>query len=116
MVERMTSDFKTLVNRYSTLSDELAAASKTMRELRSKARELGDNILEFMQKEGIDEVSLENGKLTRRVSKRTAPLTKELIAAELKKHVDESKLPEVIQNIMERRETSESATLKRLKN
>ena len=109
-------EFKALVLKYSSLSDELLAASKTMRELRAKAKELGENILEFMKREGVDEVAMENGKLTRKISKRTGPLTKELIAMELKKHVDEEKVPEVIQKIMDRRETNESASLKRLKN
>lgn len=108
-------DFDDLVKQYSALSDELTAASRTMRELRETARTLGDRILVYMQREGIDEVSMSNGKLTRATSKRTRPLTKDLIATELKKHVDEKRIPEVVQNIMDRRETSESVCLKRCK-
>jgi len=111
------SDFKALVTRYASLSDELAASSKTMRDLRARARELGESILDFMRKNEIDEVEVTgSGKLCRRVSRRTGPLSKELIAEELKSHVQPDRVPEVIEKIMGRRETTESTTLKRVKN
>ena len=110
-------EFNSLVKRYSSLSDELASSGKTMRELRKKAKDLGDSILEFMKKHDIDEVQVDGaGKLVRRTSKRTGSLTKDLIASELRAHVGEDKIPEVIERIMSRRETTESTSLKRSKN
>jgi hypothetical protein len=110
-------EFSKLVEKYTTLSDELAASGKTMRELRKKAKELGDSILDFMRKNDIEEVEVSgNGRLKRRISKRTAPLNKELIADELKTHVSPDEVPAIVERILLRRETTETTALKRLKN
>jgi len=110
-------EFKGLVSKYTTLSDELAASGKTMRELRKKAKELGDSILESMRKNDIEEVEVSgNGRLKRRISKRTAPLNKDLIADELRTHVPADEVPAIVEKILLRRETTESTSLKRLKN
>lgn len=110
-------EFKGLVAKYTALSDELAASAKVMRELRKKSKELGESILEFMRKNDIEEVEVSgNGRLKRRISKRTAPLNKELIADELRSHVPADEVPAIVEKILMRRETTESTSLKRLKN
>lgn len=112
----MSLEFNTLVSKYTTLSDELAASGKTMRELRKKAKELGDSILEFMKKNDIEEVEVSgNGRLKRKISKRTAPLNKDLIADELRAHVSADDVPAIVEKILLRREQTESTSLKRLK-
>jgi hypothetical protein len=110
-------EFKQLVEKYTTLSDELAASGKVMRELRKKSKELGESILEFMRKNDIEEVEVSgNGRLKRRVSKRTAPLSKDVIADELRAHVSPDEVPAIVEKILLRRETTETTALKRLKN
>ncbi len=81
-------DFEGLVKRYTSLSDNIKESSKTMRELRKKSNELGDAILEYMKKHDIEEAHVEGGgKLVRRVSRRTGPLSAQVLAAELKQHL-----------------------------
>jgi uncharacterized coiled-coil DUF342 family protein len=109
-------EFNKLVDKYTSLSDELTASSKTIRELRAKAKTLGESILEFMKNNDIEEVEVAGkGKLSRKTSKRTGPINKDLIAEELRAHLPPGSVPEIIDKIMNRRETSESTTLKRVK-
>lgn len=109
-------DFEGLVKRYTSLSDNIKESSKTMRELRKKSNELGDAILEYMKKHDIEEAHVEGGgKLVRRVSRRTGPLSAQVLAAELKQHVPEERIAAVIERMMARRETSEYTTLRRTK-
>ena len=109
-------EFDELVGRYTSLSDELTASAKTIRELRAKAKTLGESILEFMKTHDIEEVEVAGkGKLSRKTSKRTGPINKDLIADELRAHVPPNAVPGIIDKIMNRRETSESTTLKRVK-
>lgn len=109
-------EFNKLVERYTTLSDELTSSAKTIRELRAKAKTLGESILEFMKNNDIEEVEVQGkGRLSRKISKRTGSLNKDLIAEELRAHVPPSAVPAIIDKIMSRRETTESTTLKRIK-
>lgn len=116
MADQAKTEFNSLVTKYTGLSDELTASAKTIRELRSKAKALGESILEFMKKHNIEEVDVAGrGKLTRKISKRTGPINKDLIADELRAHVSADAVPLIIDKIMSRRETTENTCLKRVK-
>lgn len=108
-------DFKDAVKAYIDMHDQLADASKQLREIRKKKAELADVIVAFMKANDIDECSLQDGKLIRRQAKRLEPLKKEHILGELSKVVGQNKAEDVLVNIFSQRAVCEKDTLTRTK-
>lgn len=107
--------FRDAVKAYIEIHDELARSAKQMRELRKQKDHIGDTVLDWMRKNGIDECELADGKLVRRISKRTEGLKKDFIVNELKSLYggDEAKALASLQNIMSMRSVTEKDTLSR---
>lgn len=113
-VRNDTSDFKETVNAYIELHDEIARSSKHLRELRKKKDALGDLVLQFMRSNRIDECELPDGKLVRKVSKRTSTLKKEMVFSELQRITgNEERAVESLQNIFNMRQIVEKEILTR---
>lgn len=107
------SDFKEAVKAYCAVNDEIVAAGKKIRELRKQKDTVGEVILAFMRNNSIDVCELPDGKLTRRVSKRTETLKKEHILKELASVLDDARALNVVNNIFANRAVVEKDTLTR---
>lgn len=114
----MDDHFKELVRTYILLHDEITASSKTLRDLRRKKDDIGDNILVTMRNAGIDECALQDGKLTRHTSRRVASLSKDHIKDELRNALggDETKVADVMTNMYNKRAVEVKESLKRTVN
>lgn len=110
-----SEQFKTAVKEFAELSDELTEASKAVRELRKRKLELGEEILEIMRTEDIDELQLADGKLVRRQAKRTEPLTREKIQTHLRKSLPATDADNAVENMYGAREIVVKDALSRRK-
>lgn len=111
-------EFRNCVRMYVELNDEISTSSKHLSELRKKKEAIGELILGFMKHNNIDACELQTGgKLVRKESKRTAPLNKEHILAELLHLVgqDSTRAQTCLQNIYDKRGVTVTETLTRTK-
>ena len=87
------------------VSNQIDAAMKQLREVKKKKAELGATIVEWMRKNGYNEVALgDNGKLVRRESKRTEGLKPDHILAELRREIGDGRAEDLLKTINSRRE------------
>ena len=108
-------DFRELAKTYAALHDEIAQASKAMKELKKQKDGIGEHILRFMKEHVLDECQLPDGsKIVRKTSKRTGALKKELIMEELVALTgDEARATSALNNIMSKREVIEKDVISR---
>jgi hypothetical protein len=114
----MSDDFKAAVEAYINLHDEIARSSKQMRELKKQKDKVGEVILQWMKTQDVDACELSDGKLVRKVSKRTEGLKKEHVLSELVKllHGDEAAATMSLNNIFSNRSIAEKEILTRTTN
>ena len=62
--------FKNAVQEYIAVHDQLAEASKQLKDVRAKKTELAELIIDFMKNNEIDECALQDGKLLNIFNKR----------------------------------------------
>jgi Family of unknown function (DUF5760) len=107
-------DFNSTVKAFITLHDEIAKSAKQMRELKKQKDLLGVVILKYMRTEELDQCELADGKLSRRISKRTEGLKKEYVYEELVRLAgNENGANEALNNINSRRGIKEVEVLSR---
>ena len=107
-----SEEFKNAVTAYVELHDEIAGASKQLRELKQQKEAVGQIILGWMKKNAVDECDLPEGKLVRKTSTRTEGLKKEMVMEELKKLTgDEARASASLQNIFGMRSICEKEVL-----
>ena len=112
----MSEDFKAAVSAYLELHDEIDRLGKQAKELRKQKEIVGATILGWMKTNELDECELPDGKLVRKISKRTETMKKEYIMAELSKLTgSEAGATAVINNIDAHREIIETEVLSRTK-
>jgi hypothetical protein len=108
-------EFKDAVKAYIDMHDRLADASKQLRDIRKKKKELSEVIVEYMRKNEIDGINIKDGKLLRKTSKRLEPLKKEHILSELSKSVGETQAENILVGIFSNRAVTNTDTLRRTK-
>lgn len=111
-------EFRNCVRTYVELNDEISASSKHLSEIRKRKEAIGELILGFMKHNNIDACELQTGgKLVRKESKRTSPLNKELILAELMQLAgqDSTRAQSSLQNLYDKRSVTVTETLTRTK-
>ena len=108
-------EFRDAVKAYIDMHDQLTEASRSLRDIRKKKKELADVIVEYMRKNDIDGINVKDGKLLRKQTKRLEPLKKEHIMAELTKAVGETKADDILVNIFSKRNVTNKDTLRRTK-
>lgn len=115
MADSVDPEFRDAVKAYIDMHDQLTEASKSLRDIRKKKKELADVIVEYMRKNDIDGINVKDGKLLRKQTKRLEPLKKEHIMAELAKAVGETKADDILVNIYSKRNVTNKDTLRRTK-
>lgn len=111
----MADDLKAAVEAYIQLHDEINKSNKQLRELKKQMQGVGDVILKWMKSQAVDVCELSDGKLVRKVSKRTESLKKEHVLEELKKLTkgDEAAATVSLNNIFANRAVAEKEVLTR---
>ena len=99
---------------YIEIYDEIMKVTKEIREMRRKGSELSKAILQFMQKNKIDEFQLSDGKLCRRKSKKMQSLQKDHIIDTLKSALgSQERVDQIFNEMNANRKTIESESLRR---
>lgn len=106
-------EFRDAVKSYIDMHDRLAEASKQLRDIRKQKKELALVIVEYMRKNDIDGINVQDGKLLRKQSKRMEPLKKEHILEELTKTVGDAQAENILLNIISKRAVNHTDTLTR---
>lgn len=107
--------FEELVRSYVELDDQIKQASKDMKTLKDKKKELDGTITDYMKLNNIETVNITGGKLKVYTSKVKTPINKEHIFDVLASKLDEKKATDITDYIMENRQTEEKEVLKRTK-
>jgi hypothetical protein len=113
MASEVDPEFRDAVKSYIDMHDQLAEASKHLRDIRKRKKELSQVIVEYMRKNDIDGINVQDGKLLRKQSKRVEPLKKEHILEELTKTVGDSQAENILLNIFSKRSVLHTDTLTR---
>lgn len=107
----------TAVKNWVAIDDELKEISKIAKDLRSKKKELEENILNFMKKYDHETIDITNGKLKRNVSQSVKPINEDLILNTLTDCIKDPTQAQIITNLIKsKREVVEKVNLKRLGN
>lgn len=107
--------FEELVRSYVELDDQIKQASKDVKFLKDKKKELDVSITDYMKLNNIEQVNITGGKLKVYTSKVRAPINKDHILDVLSSKLDEKKALDITEYIMDNRQTEEKEVLKRTK-
>ena len=110
-MDASTQIFKESVKEFVDIHNQLAEASKSLKEVRKKKNELAEVILDFMQKNDYEVCASGNMKLVKRDSKRQSSLKDEYILAAVKEMYGDIDANKLMENISSRREVVFKPTL-----
>ena len=113
---QVSYDFKNKIVRWVKLDDDLRKIRETIKEINDEKKQSEEYILSYLDNIGQSEIAIDNGKLTKQVSKSQAPLKKENIQKALNDIVkDDNKASIMADHILKSRETKEKVSLRRVK-
>jgi hypothetical protein len=113
---QVSNDFKNKIVRWVKLDDDLRKIRETVKEINDEKKQSEEYILSYLDNIGQAEIAIDDGKLTKQVSKSQAPLKKENIQKALNDIVkDDNKASMMAEHILKSRETKEKISLKRVK-
>ena len=103
--------FKESVREYVDIHKQLADATKSLAQVRRKKQELGDLIVNFMEKNNYEVATSSGAKLFRRESKRKEGLKEDMIFNAVKELFGEPEANKVMDSISSKRETTTKTSL-----
>jgi len=113
---QVSNDFKNKIVRWVKLDDDLRKIRETVKEINDEKKQAEEYILSYLDNIGQSEIAIDDGKLTKQVSKSQAPLKKENIQKALNDIVkDDNKASMMAEHILKSRETKEKISLRRVK-
>lgn len=113
---QVSNDFKNKIVRWVKLDDDLRKIRETIKEINDEKKQSEEYILSYLDNIGQSEIAIDNGKLSKQVSKSQAPLKKENIQKALNDIVkDDNKASIMADHILKSRETKEKVSLRRVK-
>ena len=114
--KQVSAEFKQKIVRWVKLDDDLRKIRETTKEINDEKKQSEEFILAYLDNIGEKEIGINDGKLTKHVSKSQEPLKKENIQKALNDIVkDESKAGTMADYILKSRQTKEKISLKRIK-
>ena len=114
--KQISEEFKQKIVRWVKLDDDLRKIRETTKEINDEKKQSEEYILAYLDNIGEKEIGINDGKLTKHVSKSQEPLKKENIQKALFDIVkDESKSGIMADHILKSRQTKEKVSLKRIK-
>lgn len=105
--------FKEAVRTYVELHDEIVRCGKDLRELKKKKNDLSKAIIEFMNRNGIDEFQVPDGKLQRQQRTRKEGMKNEYVLECLRQSLGDEKAAALIEAIDAQRNTVQTEFLRR---
>jgi len=112
----VSNDFKNKIIRWVKLDDDLRKIRETVKEINDEKKQAEEYILSYLDNIGQSEIAIDDGKLTKQVSKSQAPLKKENIQKAINDIVkDDNKSSIITDHILKSRETKEKISIKRVK-
>ena len=113
---QVSNDFKNKIVRWVKLDDDLRKIRETVKEINDEKKQAEEYILSYLDNIGQSEIAIDDGKLTKQVSKSQAPLKKENIQKALYDITkDDSKASMMADYILKSRETKEKVSIRRVK-
>ena len=113
---QVSNDFKNKIVRWVKLDDDLRKIRETIKEINDEKKQSEEYILSYLDNIGQSEIAIDDGKLSKQVSKSQAPLKKENIQKAINELVnDDSKASIMADHILKSRETKEKVSLRRVK-
>ena len=113
---QVSNDFKNKIVRWVKLDDDLRKIRETVKEINDEKKQAEEYILSYLDNIGQSEIAIDDGKLTKQVSKSQAPLKKENIQKALFDITkDDSKASMMAEYILKSRETKEKVSIRRVK-
>jgi hypothetical protein len=113
---QVSNDFKNKIVRWVKLDDDLRKIRETVKEINDEKKQSEEYILSYLDNIGQSEIAIDDGKLTKQVSKSQAPLKKENIQKALFDITkDDSKASMMADYILKSRETKEKVSIRRVK-
>jgi len=103
-MDASTQIFKESVKEFVDIHNQLAEATKSLREVRKKKEELAQVILDFMDKNNYEVCASGNMKLIKRDSKRQSGLKDEIILEAIKEMFGDVDANKLMENISSKRE------------
>ena len=114
--KQVSEEFKQKIVRWVKLDDDLRKIRETTKEINDEKKQAEEYILAYLENIGEKEVGINDGKLTKNVTKSQEPLKKENIHKALNDIVkDDAKAGLMTEHILKSRQTKEKITLKRIK-
>jgi len=112
----VSEEFKQKIVRWVKLDDDLRKIRETTKEINDEKKQMEEFIIAYLDNIGEKEIGINDGKLTKHVSKSQEPLKKENIQKALNDIVkDDSKSSIMADHILKSRQTKEKVSLKRIK-
>ncbi|ABT14947.1 hypothetical protein NY2A_B548R [Paramecium bursaria Chlorella virus NY2A] len=105
-MDASTQIFKESVKEYVDIHNQLQEASRSLKEVRKKKDELGQVILDFMDKNEYEVCASGNTKLIKRESKRQSGLKEEIILEAIKEMVGDVNARKIMETISSKREVT----------
>jgi hypothetical protein len=113
---QVSNDFKNKIVRWVKLDDDLRKIRETVKEINDEKKQAEEYILSYLDNIGQSEIAIDDGKLTKQVSKSQAPLKKENIQKALFDITkDDSKASMMAEYILKSREIKEKVSIRRVK-
>jgi hypothetical protein len=113
---QVSNDFKNKIVRWVKLDDDLRKIRETVKEINDEKKQAEEYILHYLDNIGQSEIAIDDGKLTKQVSKSQAPLKKENIQKALFDITkDDGKASMMADYILKSRETKEKVSIRRVK-
>jgi hypothetical protein len=113
---QVSNDFKNKIVRWVKLDDDLRKIRETVKEINDEKKQAEEYILSYLNNIGQSEIAIDDGKLTKQVSKSQAPLKKENIQKALFEFTkDSNKAAMMADFILKSRETKEKQSIRRIK-
>lgn len=113
---QVSNDFKNKIIRWVKLDDDLRKIRETIKEINDEKKQAEEYILSYLDNIGQSEIAIDDGKLTKQVSKSQTPLKKENIQKAINDIVkDDNKASLMTDHILKSRETKEKISLRRVK-
>ena len=78
-MSEISDDFRKKMSEWVELKNQLAEARKDMAVLNKREKELKSYIGEYMKENGIDNINLKKGKVTRRTTSKKSSLSKKVV-------------------------------------
>ena len=99
---------------YIQIDDEIKQINESLKQLRNNKKEKENEIIEFMEQSGLDQINVGDGKIKMSKTKKFEPLNKDTIYKKLVSEMSEEKAHELTTKILADRILGENSKISRI--